>query len=539
MRNKQAFTLVELIVVITIGAILLLIGFMSFTTYISNSRDTTRVSQLRVMSEALEVYATNKELPKPATESTVEVRIGSRVIWYQWVMGERELKKIGYTEWGVDPKDQKHFWYYITKDKKYFQLLYFLENENEDLHSFQSNTTYAGEYSNRIPKVTGRKLGILLNDENTPIHMLPTITASGYLDIGDVGNTTVYSAIISDDEVITGTGYTLLESAPDASCRRLRQVRGSREDWFYQVDPYGDGVGYSAYCAFDYKNITFESIIENGDIENVKSLNWVNFYYHVKWIYEWTYSVRATDDTHSGDYSIKTVWRVNPFSRHFTYVKMDKKYRFEWWFKSVGTIQSKLHYWFREYDEQFRPINTVNVKDIAGTSTKLLQAVNNWDTQVVFDGSGGVCDKWKHWNGNSVYFSNHLAIAFDIDDSWEYNDLPNYNISQHWFASVVEDGTKCTVTLNFNQKIWKTYPIGTKIRLHVAGSTYNYAAASWDIVPNTWTKYSSEISGESVHWNDYSQFRRGTKFIKVSVLASRKQTTDSSLYIDDMKMVEY
>jgi len=34
-----------------------------------------------------------------------------------------------------------------------------------------------------------------------------------------------------------------------------------------------------------------------------------------------------------------------------------------------------------------------------------------------------------------------------------------------------------------------SYPVGTKIRLHVSGSSRNYRAASNVSVPNTWTKY--------------------------------------------------
>ena len=64
-KGIKAFTLVELIVVITILAILATIWFVSFSGYLAWTRDTNRVAQLKSMSDALELYRTKKDLPIP------------------------------------------------------------------------------------------------------------------------------------------------------------------------------------------------------------------------------------------------------------------------------------------------------------------------------------------------------------------------------------------------------------------------------------------------------------------------------------------
>jgi prepilin-type N-terminal cleavage/methylation domain-containing protein len=50
-QNKQAFTLVELIVVITILAVFLSLAFISFQGYSTESRDTKRMTDIATLSK--------------------------------------------------------------------------------------------------------------------------------------------------------------------------------------------------------------------------------------------------------------------------------------------------------------------------------------------------------------------------------------------------------------------------------------------------------------------------------------------------------
>ena len=67
-KSLQGFTLVELIVVITILAILSAIGMVSFSGYSSGARDSTRIEDLANMQKSLAIYATtsvNGKYPTP------------------------------------------------------------------------------------------------------------------------------------------------------------------------------------------------------------------------------------------------------------------------------------------------------------------------------------------------------------------------------------------------------------------------------------------------------------------------------------------
>ncbi len=67
-KHLQGFTLVELIVVVTIIAVLSAIGMVSFSGYSSGARDSTRVEDLANMQKSLAIYATtsvNGKYPTP------------------------------------------------------------------------------------------------------------------------------------------------------------------------------------------------------------------------------------------------------------------------------------------------------------------------------------------------------------------------------------------------------------------------------------------------------------------------------------------
>ena len=63
--KKTAFTLVELIVVITIVGILSTIGFVSYSNYLTGARDSNRISQMVKITDSMQVYSAAKNLPLP------------------------------------------------------------------------------------------------------------------------------------------------------------------------------------------------------------------------------------------------------------------------------------------------------------------------------------------------------------------------------------------------------------------------------------------------------------------------------------------
>lgn len=65
LRTSGAFTLVELIVVISILVILSTIGFMSYSSYIGGANDLKRLSDITLIKSQLEIYKKNHSLLYP------------------------------------------------------------------------------------------------------------------------------------------------------------------------------------------------------------------------------------------------------------------------------------------------------------------------------------------------------------------------------------------------------------------------------------------------------------------------------------------
>lgn len=206
-HGKNWFTIVELIVVITILAILWTIWFISYVWHISTTRDSTRLSQVQIINQALEWY-TKWRLPLP--DSKVTIYANWAVIWYQWYVWENVLSDIWVNEWGKDPLDESYYTYFIDNKQKYTQLLTFLENQEEGEVSYNWIITQANaaDYTERFPRPYWAKLWILVESgSNTPIQELSTIQSS-WLDI--VTTTTgPYTAYISQDKTISWTWLAL------------------------------------------------------------------------------------------------------------------------------------------------------------------------------------------------------------------------------------------------------------------------------------------------------------------------------------------
>ncbi len=244
--NKKAFTLVELIVVITILSILATIWFIWYSSYLGSSRDTNRVSQLKNISQSLEIYGTKKFLPLP--EDSVEIKTWAKIIAYQGYVWKNIIEQINYSTEGIDPQSWDYFSYYLTKDKKYFQLMAFLEDwtELQNKSAFNISKSYA-DYADKFPTVYWKKLWILTDIDNTPIQEIASIKTAWELDISNTW-TDEYIARFSDTSKLTWSWTSLAVVNPGASCKRLYEAKWKREDWVYKIDPEGNWTWFSVYC---------------------------------------------------------------------------------------------------------------------------------------------------------------------------------------------------------------------------------------------------------------------------------------------------
>lgn len=318
----KAFTLVELIVVITILAILWTIWFVSFSSHLVWTRDTNRLSQLSAIHSGLEVYSTDNILPHP--DNSVEVRASWSLVWYQWFMWKNNLSMISYNQSWKDPKDDVYFTYYVTEDKKHFQLMAYLEDEGNKQVTHNFNflpNVYAANYSKRSPTVFWHKLWVLTESwTNISIQDIKSISQSWYLDV--VNTTNNFIAYLSDSKSVSWTWLKLVQWAISESLSReynsCKDILDKNPivkwaDWMYWINPSRSNI--EVYCDMtnfwktiiktnsnsnflnEYRNCKNITIFEDGMIESLKKIK--NDYTTITIDSDITFNLQADDSTNN------------------------------------------------------------------------------------------------------------------------------------------------------------------------------------------------------------------------------------------------
>ena len=143
LQNKKAFTLVELIVVITILAILWTIAFISLQWFSRDARNSTRSSDLKNIEKVLYLYQLRQsEFPLPSND--VEITYSWAEVWTQWTFWEDTRKLLG-SQWQIsnvptDPLTWSEYTYSRLNTKNEMQLAAVFE---WDLSLNQLNNSYA------------------------------------------------------------------------------------------------------------------------------------------------------------------------------------------------------------------------------------------------------------------------------------------------------------------------------------------------------------------------------------------------------------
>jgi type II secretory pathway pseudopilin PulG len=189
MRNpKKGFTIVELIVVITILIILWTIAFISLQWYNKNARDSVRLSNIRDIETGLELILTKTwKLPDP--DNKIIITSSGVLVWYQWTAGMNTQRIINIPKEMKDPIDMTYYTYVINKNNNSYQLWYSLESWQKTM------------------KTVGADLWILTDITKTPIQEISSIQTAWTIDIQTTPTT--YMAYLNGETTIEWSGATL------------------------------------------------------------------------------------------------------------------------------------------------------------------------------------------------------------------------------------------------------------------------------------------------------------------------------------------
>ncbi len=131
-KNKNAFTLTELIIVIVILAILWAISFIAMESYSKNSRDSVRISWISSISTAIEMFAIETWF-YPVPSEWTEITFSWAEVWTQGTIWKSVVDQVDALSDSlyslVDPITQTPYTYSRLNSKDEFQIASAIEGE--------------------------------------------------------------------------------------------------------------------------------------------------------------------------------------------------------------------------------------------------------------------------------------------------------------------------------------------------------------------------------------------------------------------------
>ena len=149
--KKQAFTLVELIVVITILAILWTIAFIALQWYSAQARDSKRVSDIWNIKKSLELFSINTwKYPLPDNEQIVSY--SWETLWNQWTVWDNITTNLSrnLNKKPIDPLTELEYTYSVINTQTQYELLSIYES---DLVSYNNLTNQTNAVNLSYPKI--------------------------------------------------------------------------------------------------------------------------------------------------------------------------------------------------------------------------------------------------------------------------------------------------------------------------------------------------------------------------------------------------
>jgi prepilin-type N-terminal cleavage/methylation domain-containing protein len=144
-QKPKAFTLVELIVSITILAILWTIAFISMQWYSKSSRDSVRISDLSSIKTTFELFHIDA-WKYPIPTDWYNVTYSWWLVWSQWIFWESTFTNISkLNKIPKDPLTGKEYTYSLLNTKQEYELAWIMESDSLAFNNTLLNQTNAAD----------------------------------------------------------------------------------------------------------------------------------------------------------------------------------------------------------------------------------------------------------------------------------------------------------------------------------------------------------------------------------------------------------
>ena len=257
-----------------------------------------------------------------------------------------------------------------------------------------------------------------------------------------------------------------------------------------------------------------ENLLVNGDAESGDISGWTKF-------------IEVSPTAHAGAHSFVLAGAKDAGgrsqSKELIPVDPSSGYTVSGYFMSPEG-KALVHLGVDCFDAQKRPITSERITPVPQTETELVEEAKPGDKVLkIKNGSA--------WEFDAELTPKYGVVAFNVDDSGAYSDLPNPNLSQQGITTIRQAGGQWEVELA--KPLKEGYSAGTKVRQHkVAGASLWLATKG---VGKDWVKLSGDISGVSTVGQEKGMFWPGTSFVRISVLnLNNDKNTSPKVLVDDL-----
>ena len=198
-KGIKAFTLVELIIVITILAILGTIAFVSFQGYLKGARDWNRLQTINNIEKWLTLYQISKGVYPLPEDGYATISVDGTELSYQWYFWEDNAKAANINILPVDPLDKEKYIYATDKSQNGYKILWYMEWAEYKQLAYNNiiTQTYARDYTLRKPRVLWNWPWLLLKDDTTNTVVLENT------DLFTTNSGTSYKIVVNETKTIT------------------------------------------------------------------------------------------------------------------------------------------------------------------------------------------------------------------------------------------------------------------------------------------------------------------------------------------------
>ena len=153
MRNKKnAFSLIEILISVSIITILSIVATVASNNIKNNSYNSKVISDLGTIDSALISYSEeNNSIPKPDwnnnnfTSTWVYAHDYNDAFWTYWKFSQDTLAKMYLDSTPLDPRTNQYYSYWITSESKQFEVSWVIYDKEVDTYSAKVLWNYSAE----------------------------------------------------------------------------------------------------------------------------------------------------------------------------------------------------------------------------------------------------------------------------------------------------------------------------------------------------------------------------------------------------------